>query len=1194
MRLLRLHLKAFGPFTDQVLELGDGRGLVLVHGPNEAGKSSALRAMIDLRFGIPQQSPDNFVHPHPAMRIGGEFIDRHGQRHALMRRKGRIDTLSLVDFSDPDAPPLASAPPELEAMLGGGLRRDDYLAGFAIDLERLRAGGNALLRGQGEVGAALFQASAGAQEIGRVRDQLEQASRALFVPGTRGRNGRINEALRAFAAHRDAFRNAQVTPANWARLSAAHQAAAGKLTELETLRQDLEGRLGRIGEQRAVATLLATLDQAQALLDQLQDAPALPEDAPGQRSAAEAGLAAARLEADEAAAEAGRLERRLAGLALDRAILELAQAVRRLLAEAEAIDGYRATLARAEADVAAGLQGLARLARDLSRPGPGIDALLAEPAGPAVDCTGLAAAMLERAPSPTRRAAIDEAVQALDHATRALAQHRQAVAEADPLPDVDEAALPSPVLRTALRLAQTEAATGEAVVQRLASLPAEIEAIRRALAAGLADIGLPDPAALRRARPLLDARIDDELDAERRSATRREEREQRLAAATQAHDGELARRAALLAQGPLPTRTELAAARSRRDTGWTLVRGTYIDGGAPPAGDFAGELPLPLAYEQAVLHADTLADALAAGHERAARLDGSSAELARLATEIDSLKRQLADIAREDSGRRGRWQATLSEAGLPTLPPAALRDWQARFLTLRATAETLQARLDEQAAAQAHADRQAAALRNAILAVGGADTAGAGATIATLAASAEALEAGFRAAEKQLDTVRGQRAQQARQRQQMAAQESRLAEAASAARAALAQALAELLLPADAGPAVIRARLAEFDALVAARDRTEAARSDAHQARAALDRLDQAGQALAAALGDPPPADLRLWLSRLGARLDEAEAAAHEHALASQALASARAGLERHQATTARHAETLARLCALADVDSVAALPEAEHRAQRRREALADRDRTLGQLALVSRQPVEALREQLSGREPASFDADEQACRRTLAELDEALREARATEERTRHDLRAIDGADTAAAEREAMEQAAARIRGDLPVWIRSRLAQALLDEAMRRFRERAQGPMLRTASASLERMTGGRFVRLLADDSEPPTLLAERRTGERVGVTAMSEGSCDQLYLALRLAALQLQRQAGIDLPVVLDDVLMSSDDARAACMLETLADFAEDGQVIVFTHHAHLVALARRTLATGQLTVAELAGRGPPSDHG
>ena len=46
MKLLRLDLLTYGPFTDQSLSLDAGDcGLHVIFGPNEAGKSSALRAL---------------------------------------------------------------------------------------------------------------------------------------------------------------------------------------------------------------------------------------------------------------------------------------------------------------------------------------------------------------------------------------------------------------------------------------------------------------------------------------------------------------------------------------------------------------------------------------------------------------------------------------------------------------------------------------------------------------------------------------------------------------------------------------------------------------------------------------------------------------------------------------------------------------------------------------------------------------------------------------------------------------------------------------------------------------------------------------------------------------------------------------------------------------------------------------------
>ena len=51
MRFLDLYLLAFGPFFGTRLDLGRPGVLHLIFGPNEAGKSTALRAISDLRSG---------------------------------------------------------------------------------------------------------------------------------------------------------------------------------------------------------------------------------------------------------------------------------------------------------------------------------------------------------------------------------------------------------------------------------------------------------------------------------------------------------------------------------------------------------------------------------------------------------------------------------------------------------------------------------------------------------------------------------------------------------------------------------------------------------------------------------------------------------------------------------------------------------------------------------------------------------------------------------------------------------------------------------------------------------------------------------------------------------------------------------------------------------------------------------------
>ncbi len=64
-----------------------------------------------------------------------------------------------------------------------------------------------------------------------------------------------------------------------------------------------------------------------------------------------------------------------------------------------------------------------------------------------------------------------------------------------------------------------------------------------------------------------------------------------------------------------------------------------------------------------------------------------------------------------------------------------------------------------------------------------------------------------------------------------------------------------------------------------------------------------------------------------------------------------------------------------------------------------------------------------------------------------------------------------------------------------------------------------------------------------------------------MSQGTADQAYLALRLAICLLALPEGETAPLILDDALVSFDDARLRLALELLRDLAGERQVLLFT---------------------------------
>jgi uncharacterized protein YhaN len=153
------------------------------------------------------------------------------------------------------------------------------------------------------------------------------------------------------------------------------------------------------------------------------------------------------------------------------------------------------------------------------------------------------------------------------------------------------------------------------------------------------------------------------------------------------------------------------------------------------------------------------------------------------------------------------------------------------------------------------------------------------------------------------------------------------------------------------------------------------------------------------------------------------------------------------------------------------------------------------------------------------------------------------------------------------------------------RLCSIALKHGIDRFRERNQNPILVEASRSFAHMTGGGFTRLKLDsEDDQQILVGVRDTEESVKVEHMSDGTRDQLYLALRLAAIRDWNSRHEPIPLVLDDILVHFDDERSIATLEQLTTLSDTTQVIFFTHHQHLANLAVKTLASDRVFVHRL----------
>ena len=238
MRIDELRLIAFGPFTGTVLDLSGGQeGFHLVYGANEAGKSSALRALRYALYGIPERSADNFIHPYAKMRIGTVIRSADRQVFEFVRRKGRGSTLHATD----NASSLDET--DLQHYLGH-VHADLFDTMFAIGHEDLVRGGRDIVKGGGDVGRLVFSAASGIVNLREIQNDLQEATNRLFRPS--GQKQTINEALARLSRHRKDLRDAQLPGREWAGHDEALRAATADKTAVEARLAEQQKELNRL------------------------------------------------------------------------------------------------------------------------------------------------------------------------------------------------------------------------------------------------------------------------------------------------------------------------------------------------------------------------------------------------------------------------------------------------------------------------------------------------------------------------------------------------------------------------------------------------------------------------------------------------------------------------------------------------------------------------------------------------------------------------------------------------------------------------------------------------------------------------------------------------------------------------------------------------------------------------------------
>jgi uncharacterized protein YhaN len=1149
VRIARLDLTRYGRFSDYSIDFGsapsDGPDFHVVYGLNEAGKSTAAAAILDLLFGIEKQSPYGAAeartnwHAFNAMRIGAR-LEIGGAPHELARLKR--DKNSLVDKDNRAID---------ETFLKGelaGVDRAAFRMMFSLDDESLEKGGEAILASRGDLGQLLFSASAGVAEFSGRLDALRKKTEEFFRPrASKTELAEKKRELDGLKAERDKADTLASTYAELVRqrdeAQAAYEAAAKALAERRARADAI---------QRLLAALphLAALREAEAGLGPLAKLPAPPAGASDEaaRLQADAIKLATRKESSESAVKG--LEEELETVEADPAALEVACRV----------DAWRDLRSRYDT------------AKDIPTRRGELDAKRA------IVADILRRLGREREAEPRKLLLAIRAVGALEDFIAArsgvetkLAGAREALAGAnEELANALAEAVPSECDRAAIEVLKKrlQAARRDDSEPRLRDMRAQMEKqgrrLREAIAALAPWCGEPEALAL----VAVPGEAETAALRQRLSQAREARQRQfdRFAAKTGEAERLKAETTAAARAAELVGDEAAAALRAERESAWSAHRSALTAASAD-------------AFEAAMRCDDSAGAArfanareLATARERARTLAGVEVEAARAKTDLEAAEKALQALDCEIA------------AAMPATPPvgrdplAFLDAWRSRRDEALALMEALRGLKDDMRRLAEDAARTRDSVSEALRAAGVAHDAQAG--LEPLIDAAEAALGEAAEAETRRQRIKERRSHVTRAEAKLKA----AVEEEAAWRTEWRQACAgSWLAEGDVEPRVGAVREA-----LKALGELRAALKDCAELEHRIDAMERdkrlfAGEVgeVAALLGLEPADDAARLADAIASRVAEARQNQRRQEEKAKALAAARA----KQAAIAEEMKVNAGLAlAMTRLFGVETLAEVMTKLEdcRRRDRLRDDvDReTRAILASNLANSFDAARAALENADRAALEQELSDIKIRAQADDSANAETFAAYREASRRLEAIGGDEKVVRIEEKRRTILEEIKDGARRYLMLRAGVAAADEALRLYRDRHRGAMMERASKAFTEISRGAYKGLTTEpNGASETLIALPAEGGSKTAEQLSKGARFQLYLALRLAGYHELARTRPPAPFVADDIMETFDHFRAEEALKLFADMGRVGQVIYLTHHLHLAEIAKRVCPEARL---------------
>jgi uncharacterized protein YhaN len=1169
MRIDRLDLTAYGPFTDKSLNLSEGSpGLHLIYGDNEAGKSTSLRALIAWLFGIRSNKKDNYLHSSPQLRIGGKLRLSSGENIEFVRRRGTKGTL-LKPGTDATLDDSILLP-----YLPSGIDENLFTKLYGIDHGRLVAGGQELLDQSGDIGQALFSAAVGTASLREILSELQNGAEELFK--SRSSKKIVNQAISKFKESQKLIKDSSLPVAEWKRLQKELADTLLIIKQVEDSINERSKEKSRLDRLNRVKVALVERRGVMARIEESGDVLLLPEDFEEKHKNARDNLLNTTETKAKAEAKLSRLKEESATLNVNDELLDNEEAILAIYKELGAVektikdrplqDGKRRLL-RNEAE-----QLLKSVRCDLSIDDS--DQLrsltnnkkwisgLAQKHGILNQKKENAEATLRDVEDELET--IKKDLAGLSHSNLDLSELKAAVAATRKAGDLEQR------LTDSQKRASEEEAACESEFSRLGRFNGTIEALSK--------IAMPVSETLDRYERQLDELTENFRDYDRRQKEHEEDQKQA--------EQDLK---ALLLTSDVPTISELEGERSVRNTGWNLIKRKYIEeiDVEKDIVEFASDSDLPTFYEQKVDVADNVSDRMRLAADQVVKRENFEAKIVNLKSRHNDITEEVRKANVEKEVYQNEWHSIWDPLGVDPGFPREMKQWLLRVDKLLANVQTAKTVFGD---AKKLAEDCKTLKESVSLQISKFDD--------SIDLEEMSLEAMINLCEHRVEQEEAAFEQKRQLEHSLANTEIRIKRTCDDLKSIekdqanwiqeWGQAIDGLGLKSDVHPEQATETFDQLLTFFDKFDKSEELRKRIHGMDEVTEKFEKKVFEFADGIGFKRDShEANATAAQLNRDLNVArEARASLKKIEKQEKEVAEE-IEYSDITIRTAQEQLASLRGQAGIETDEALESAGENSRKMRD-MQKEIHTLEQ-ELTRNGDGLSIQELEKEADESDVDSIEGELERVSSELKElqtnrdTCRDQRQTLE---NEIKAKDGSSAAAIASEEAEQQLATMISGAEQYLRLQIAALILEQRIEDYRKKNQTPVLGRAGELFAKLTLGSYANLRdeLDKDGKPILLGVRPNDIEVSVDGMSDGTRDQLFLSLRIATLEQHLLKGEPMPFIVDDILIGFDDNRTRVCLEILAELSVSTQVLLFTHHRRVLELADKLTAEAGLFTHEL----------